>query len=382
MPEKHKIESKILWRVHKEIASPEEQALFNTWRYASSKNKAFFEQFCNKIEAERTQLTEVEIENSWKQVYYSIAVKKRFYSVFKYAAAITIPLMLGLGILYFSENSQTQMTEREEILPGVKKATLFLSDGSSLSLEDNSTSIVFRENELVIGKDSANVLEYIDVKSNVLIYNTIKVPIGGEYSLKLSDGTNIWLNAGSELRYPVNFVGDRREVFLKGEGYFDVAHNDAKPFLVNTPLSAVKVFGTAFNVMSYEEDKRQEVTLVEGKVGLAVNNKLSLLEPGQQAVFNKASSNVAIREVDTEIYTAWTKGELIFDNMPMDEFAKKIARWYDVDFFFANQRVAQKRFAGSINKNIDFEHFMALLEKTTNVKIIVEGRTVLVKELK
>ncbi|MCU4174199.1 FecR family protein [Carboxylicivirga sp. N1Y90] len=380
MPVKIEIESKTLWKVYKDTASVDELKQFNQWLKTSDQNKLYFDLFCEKIEAERQELDNSEIEKSWKQIYYSIAVKKRFNSILKYAAAITLPLILGLSIFYLNNTSQTKTTAHNEILPGVRKATLFLSDGSTIALDVNDSDIVFKENGQVVGKDSLSTLEYIDVGTNELIYNTIKIPYGGEYNLRLSDGTIVWLNAGSELRYPVNFIGNKREVFIKGEGFFDVAHIVSSPFLVHTDYSTVKVYGTEFNVMSYSDDKIEQVTLVDGKVGININGKQTLLKPGEQAEVTPHSSVVAVKKVDTELYTAWTGGELIFENMPLNELAKKLARWYKVDFFFANDGVSQKRFTGIIDKNNDFEFFMSLIEKTTNVKIIVNGRTVLVKE--
>ncbi len=382
MPDRNHIESKVLWRVHKQLATPEELSLFNEWKNSNSKNNEYFELFCQKIEAERSHLTNEDIEKSWKQVYFSIAVKKRFYTIFKYAAAIVLPLMIGLGVLYLTDNSDTEIAQNEEILPGVKKATLFLSDGSALTLEDNESNIVLEEDGILVGKDSSNVLTYANAQTNKVIHNTIKVPTGGEYNLVLSDGTEVWLNADSELKYPVSFWGNNREIHLKGEGFFKVAHDSAKPFIVHSKNSSVKVYGTEFNFMSYREDKLEQITLVEGSVGINIDGQQTMLEPGQQAEIQLASSSLSVKEVDTELYTSWTGGELVFEYMPLNELAKKLSRWYEVDFFFANQTVTQKQFTGVISKDLDFEFFMSLIEKTTNVKITIDNRTVLVQEQK
>ncbi|MCU4156727.1 DUF4974 domain-containing protein [Carboxylicivirga sp. A043] len=380
MPKYIEIDTKILWRVHKGIATPDEQQLFAKWSGANSKNRKYFNLFCERFEADRSQLTDEEIERCWKQVYFSISVKRRLSTVFKYAAAIAIPLLVGLSIVYLTDTSQPKSAETEKILPGVKKATLFLSDGSTLALDDVQDSFVFEENGQVVGKDSLNTLTYSNAPTNNIIYNTIMVPIGGEYNLVLSDGTKVWLNADSELKYPVSFMGDKRDVFLRGEAFFNVAHNKTKPFFVHSDNSSVKVYGTEFNFMTYKDDNVEQITLVSGKVGVNINGKQTFLEPGQQAEVLLSASSVSVKEVNTELYTAWTGGELVFENMALNELAKKLSRWYEVDFFFANQNVTQKRFTGVISKDSDFEFFMSLIEKTTNVKITVNNRTVLVQE--
>lgn len=380
MPKTTEIDLKILWRIHKGIATTEEQQLFNKWFSINSKNKKYFELFCERFEAESSQLSDKEIEKCWKQVYFSIVVKRKMFAILKYAVAIAIPLIIGVGIFFLSNTHQPHIVETAKILPGVKKATLFLSDGSALTLENEQNNLVLKEQGQIVGKDSLNTLKYTNIQTSKVIYNTIKVPIGGEYNLVLGDGTQVWLNSKSELKYPVAFIADKREVYLQGEGFFKVAYNKSRPFCVYSDNSAVSVYGTEFNFMSYSDEKLEQITLVEGKVGVNINGEQRLLEPGQQAEVHVASSTVTVKEVNTELYTSWTGGELIFENMPLHELAKKLSRWYEVDFFFANQNVTQKRFTGIISKKSKFEFFMSLIEKTTNVKITVNHRTVLVQE--
>ena len=238
------------------------------------------------------------------------------------------------------------------------------------------------ENGQVVGRDSSNTLAYGSFKTNEIIYNTVKIPYGGEYQLQLSDGTRVWLNSGSVLKFPVNFVGKQREVSLKGEAYFEVAHLADKPFIVHTDHSNVKVYGTSFNVMSYADDKVEQVTLLEGSVGVEVNGQQTMIKPGEQAELNTVTEIVELKEVEATLYTSWVDGVFRFKNMPMKELSKKLSRWYDVDFFFANDNVSEFPFTGRIKRDADFEYFMNLIEKTTNVEVSIDGRTVLVKETK
>ena len=161
-----------------------------------------------------------------------------------------------------------------------------------------------------------------------------------------------------------------------------MAHNASSPFIVHTDHSNVKVYGTAFNVMSYEDEEVEQVTLVEGSVGLEVNGQQTMIQPGQQAELNINTTRVELKEVNTALYTSWVDGIFRFKNMSMKEISRKLARWYNVDFFFANNAVSEFPFTGRIKRDVDFEYFMSLIAKTTNVEITIEGRTVLIKEIK
>jgi len=359
-----------------------EQKELDNW-LKDDANRQVFEKALKKEEilAKSFEYDHYQTEMVWDRIDKKLFGKNIYLQWAKYAAAIIIPLILGLGIFLLSDTDQPEYAQ-ETILPVVKKATLFLSDGSTQALDENTITTILEGDGQVVGVDSSNTLAYVGVKTKELIYNTLKVPYGGEYNLKLSDGTKVWLNSGSELRYPIDFVGDKREIFLKGEGYFDVAHNSEKPFLVHTDHSVVQVYGTRFNVMSYANDNNEQVTLVEGKVGFSINGKQTLLEPGQQAELNLKNDEVSVKAVDTSYYTGWVDGTMKFKNLSIRELSKRIARWYDVDFFFANTTVAEFGFSGKFDRDCDFELLMDLLERTTNVQIEVKGRTVIVKEIK
>ena len=320
-----------------------------------------------------------ESEKVWDKLDKQLFAKNMYMQWLKYAVAITLPLLLAVSVFYLSDTSQSDV-HSHTITPGVKKATLFLSDGSAVELDKEKTNKVIEDGQL-IGVDTLNSLQYIHGEVTKEVFNTLKIPVGGEYNLKLSDGTVIWLNSGSELRYPVNFVSDKREVYITGEGFFDVAHDNNKLFIVHTKNADIRVYGTRFNVMSYDDDILEQVTLVEGEVGVIVDKQQTVLAPGQQAELLIKNSKLEIKEVDTSYYTGWVDGVMKFKNMPLKELSKRIARWYDVDFYFANNNVAEFGFSGKFDRDCDFNLLMELLERTTNVKIEIDGRTVVVKEV-
>ena len=231
----------------------------------------------------------------------------------------------------------------------------------------------------ILGVDSLDILKYKSNEQSTKEYNTISIPRGGEYQLVLADGTKVWLNSETTLTYPVNFTGNTREVMLTGEAFFDVSTNAHVPFIVKTKDAAVKVYGTQFNVMAYQDDKMHETTLVEGSVAVLYNNKEVMIEPGQQAQINAAGGGFTIREVDTQLYTDWKNGIFRFEEMTLKDVASKLSRWYNVDFYFANEEVKTRTISGAMKRSTEFDLFMGLIEKSVEAEVSIEENNVLIK---
>lgn len=195
-------------------------------------------------------------------------------------------------------------------------------------------------------------------------YSEIKVPYGQMSQITLSDGTKIWMNSGTVLRYPEQFGANNRSVAIDGEAYFEVTKMDYSPFTVNTADMKVQVLGTSFNLSAYKEDASTSVTLVEGKVAIQNNsgNTLAQLAPGQMGTKNKNLATVAVQNVKTSSYKAWTEGKIYFDDESLDKIAAKLNRWYNVDISFANQKLKSHRFTGTILKNKPVDQIMQALE--------------------
>jgi len=201
-------------------------------------------------------------------------------------------------------------------------------------------------------------------------YSEITIPFGQMSQLKLSDGTKVWLNSGTTLRYPEHFATDQRSVTIRGEAYFEVAKMAGKPFTVNTADMKVEVLGTSFNVLAYKEDAETAVTLVEGKVVVrnTEGKAIAELKPGQMATKNKTETNVEIRNVKTAFYAAWIDGKLFFDDEPLDQIAVKLERWFNVDIVFANEHLKSHRFTGTILKNKPVDQIMQALELLSPIR--------------
>jgi len=201
-------------------------------------------------------------------------------------------------------------------------------------------------------------------------YSEITVPFGQMSQLTLSDGTKIWLNSGTTLRYPEHFASDQRSVTVIGEAYFEVAKMANKPFTVNTSDMKVEVLGTSLNVLAYKEDANSSVTLIEGKVVVqnTEGKTIAQLSPGQMATKNKTGTKIEIKNVKTAFYAAWIDGKLFFDDEPLDQIAIKLERWFNVDIVFANQQLKSYRFTGTILKNKPVDQIMQALELLSPIR--------------
>ena len=209
---------------------------------------------------------------------------------------------------------------------------------------------------------------------------TVTVPAGQRANVILADGTSVWLNAGTTLTYPSIFDGDRREVTLDGEAYFDVTHNEEQPFRVRTHQMDIEVLGTEFNVKCYADEGVMEATLVEGQVGLSDEGAGSVvLEPGEQAVVGEGVQGIAVREVNVQHYIGWRENRLSFQGETLEEIMQVLARWYDIEVVFEDARLRGLEFSGNLDKYTDIDSFFRLFELGAEVRFERAGRTVYVR---
>ena len=211
---------------------------------------------------------------------------------------------------------------------------------------------------------SGNMIKSFTTADKEVLYSEIRAPHGQMSKVVLPDGTKIWLNSGTTIKYPDRFTEEKREVTISGEAYFEVAKMDHKPFLVTTKDLVVEVFGTSFNVSAYIDDDATSVTLVEGKVEIiGTDGKTSArLNPGQLAVKNKKESTISIHNVETSFYKAWIEGRIYFDDQPLNQIAIKLERWFNVNIEFANDNLKSYKFTGTILKNKPLDQIMQALE--------------------
>lgn len=287
--------------------------------------------------------------------------------VLKYAAVLV--LLAGITSVFFYLNKEEAVKKQvvvvKSIVPKYNNPTLVLADGTVVSLEPKKEKIVSK-NGVISNVNHVLVYDAKAMKGTTGGENTLIVPIGGIYAVNLSDGTKVWLNSKSTLKYPVEFSGKTRNVSLEGEAYFEVAKNQQSPFTVKTKSGNVTVLGTHFNVSAYAEDQNFETTLAEGKVKVSQEDESVLLKPGQQARSKNAGLKVV--EVDASVYTAWKDGKFYFENENLKNILIKMARWYNFNVKFEQKSLEQIKFTGIVLKDEPIDHFLDIISKTSNVK--------------
>lgn len=316
------------------------------------------------------------VENNLKVQFNKPSTIKSFYRYYiPYAAALLFAI-LGVSY-YYSEhlgNSTQFITGRKinDVAPGTNRASLILSDGTKYSLREAGGSVVIGNNTIHY-KDGGKIAE--DLKSQMV---SLVTPRGGQYRVVLSDGTKVMLNSSSSLSYPVQFSGVERKVQLKGEGYFEVAKDAERAFIVESLDQRISVLGTKFNISAYGSDP-METTLLEGSIKQksTVTQQSILLVPGQQIIAHDGELN--IREVNANDYTAWTDGVFVFNNMPLEQLFRQLERWYDIEILFAKP-AEDIRFYAEIPKTYNLTKVLRALEKVSNLRFSQEGRRVYVSK--
>ena len=296
------------------------------------------------------------------------------------AAGILFPLFIIALWLGGEEESGSIPEEVAGIIRhGEAKAELILEDGTTRFLGvGGSDSLVIQRGANIVVQNRG--LSYqVDSFVREERYNTLRVPRGGEYSIILCDGTKVYLNSESALRYPVSFVGPERKVYLTGEAYFDVIEDREHPFSVEVNGSVVKVLGTSFDVRAYRDEDEVLTTLVEGSVLFTAGDESVVLVPGEQAVLDK-SGRVKSQKVDPYLYTAWREGVFAFKQQRLEEIMRVVARWYDVNIIWESPSQKEVTFTGKMKRYEDFSKVVEMLEMTGNTEFAVKGNNIYIRE--
>lgn len=295
-----------------------------------------------------------------------------------WAAAVVCVLGAGLAVVLHKPVDEVRL-EVAGIEPGRSRAVLILSSGETVGLDGEGRRLT-EANGTLIEVDSAGGVNYTgrDAAVTELLFNTIVTPRGGEYSVVLSDGTRVWLNAETELRYPVTFGQGRRTVELKGEAYFEVAKDAGAPFLVMAGSAEVRVYGTGFNVNCYRGD-RVETVLVEGSVGMSQGGSEVKLKPGQMGSTSPAGNGITVEDVDVHAYVAWKDGYFAFENESLEDIMETLVRWYDIEVFYARGNAREERLYGHMKRYRDIRSLLHYFEQISDLRFEVKGNTVTVR---
>jgi ferric-dicitrate binding protein FerR (iron transport regulator) len=297
--------------------------------------------------------------------------------------------LLGTGIFYFTKPKEQiiEVTEKpKEIAPGGNRGILTLSNGKQIVLSDVAAKETIakegEKQEVTIKMDAKGVITYTinpdaDVsKADANSFNTLSTPTGGQYNIVLEDGTKVYLNTVSSIKYPTRFNGKERIVELEGEAYFEVAKNKNKPFIVKSGTQSIEVLGTHFNLHAYHNEPVVKTTLLEGSVAVTSKNQKAILKPGEQSNVSDNVSRIIIRKVDTEATIAWKNGRFKFDNADLKTVMKQLERWYGIKVEYRGD-VSDVRFNGGTFMNKNLSEVLKVLE-LSNIKFKVEGKTIIV----
>lgn len=294
-------------------------------------------------------------------------------SVKWWAAAASVIVILSLGYFFVKNNNSRQLAKVapppqsiHDAVPGGNKAILTLGNGETIILDSAANGTLATQGNSTVTKLADGQLAYQPSTHNsqltTLQFNTISTPRGGQYNLTLPDGSKVWLNAESSLRFPTSFSENERDVTLTGEGYFEVAHNKEKPFHVSVNHTVIEVLGTQFNINAYPDENMLKTTLFRGSVKVVEGSQDALLKPGQQADVDNETNSITIRKsVNLEQVVAWKNGLFQFDNTDIEHVMLQIGRWYDLDVVFKDG-LPDKKFTGKIYRDVNASQAFKILE--------------------
>lgn len=348
--------------------------------------------YLHKASNSNLQLNEYELEDSYQYLKAKLPLKQETKVIRiwpRVAVAASIAVLLGTGIFYFTKTKEQpiQVAEKpQEIAPGGNRGILTLSNGKQIVLADISAKDTIakegEEDEVTIKMGANGVITYIinpkvdDSKGDANLFNTLSTPTGGQYNIVLADGTKVYLNAVSSIKYPTQFNGDQRIVELDGEAYFEVAKNKNKPFIVKSGDQDIEVLGTHFNVHAYDNESVVKTTLLEGSVAVSYKNQKAILKPGQQSNVSDKFTKITVKQVDTEAAIAWKNGRFKFDNADLKTVMRQLERWYGIKVEYRGD-VSDVRFNGGTFMNKNLSEVLKVLE-LSNIKFKVEGKTIIV----
>lgn len=365
--------------------SREEMDRLMGWVEMSDANRAFFQKVSGDDAWKERYARYRKIDEKAAFARFERRIKGRrvyFRQWIGYAAAVC--LVIGLVTWFWTgkDESKQPMVVAESIQPGEMKATLKLSTGEEIRLDGKTEETVSAEGSMQVRNTNDGIIyERQDTLSgnggDENRFNTLKTSRGGEYSVILSDGTVVYLNSASELRYPVQFNERERVVYFSGEGYFEVAKDRECPFHVVVDDMRIRVYGTEFNVNTFKETGVQTV-LLEGSVGISVKGKQEeyRLKPSQMAEFNRKDLSVEVKDVNPESFVAWKDGFFAFDEESLEEIMNTLARWYDVEVFYVNNDLKNLHFTGHLKRYDQITTILKAIESAVNVKFSVKGRTI------
>ena len=353
-----------------------DQREFDEWVKERENNKVFADKLLdpNRYEENRRALRKFQAKEVWNKIDARLGEPTKkiplWKNVVRYAAVVLV--LLSVGVYFWLDRSGVKEITpvMYQISAGTTGARLILGDGSTVDIIKDRTIELEEADGTTIVTDSAGIdYSAITAKDTAEIRNIVQTLTGMEYTLTLSDGTKVFLNAETKLKFPTIFKGDQRVVELEGEAYFEVRKDEAHPFIVKTVSMNVRVLGTSFNVRSYVNEHDVTATLVEGKVAVSDGEVEKMLVPGEQAVYIKETGKMEVKEVDVSLYTAWHSGKFIFRNETLEDMMIYLSRWYGFKYRFIDDQAKRVQLGARLDRYDNMNPIAEMLRKTGLVNV-------------
>lgn len=375
---------KLIQRYFADDLTPEEEQELREWLTGSPRHQEIFDAVRQGANLENREWI-------WKQTNKQQALnrfekrigyrrKVTVHRLLRYAAVIVVPLLAVLSWQWLNDEEKVLHEAPVAIQPGRMQATLTLEDGAGIPLNRISDGKLSISQSGARIHNTMNGIVYTDTVnvSGIKSFNRLKTPRGGEYNVTLSDGTKVYLNAASDLKYPVVFDKDRREVYLSGEAYFEVAKDSKRPFYVVTNTVKIEVYGTSFNVNTHHNNRIQTV-LISGKIGVQGNESgLYKVIPLELVEFTSDGKFIRQEKVDVLPYIAWRDGQFIFENESLEQIMNTLSLWYDIDVFYASEKLKTHKFTGHMKKYENINTILNAISKIMEVNFIIKDKTITV----
>lgn len=382
----------IAWMLHDRHKQEWEAFLIENPEFKSTVNKA--RKILDLLHDSHDHLSDEDLLTMWRNIEgYDNQIRNRtrkikLHAIMRYAAVLFIALSIGsAGYWVYFKNQKSYVYSTVAGSGTGNQSRLHLSNGTTVDLEKENSKIALSSDKKIV-IDNEKVIDLSKTsQTDELKMNEVVIPYGKKSQLTLEDGTKVWLNAGSRMAFPTKFTGKKREVFLEGEGYFEVAHNQNQPFIVNTGEIAIKVLGTRFNISAYKTDKLTETVLLEGKVIVSERSALGFLKsetiitPNQKASYNKTDRSVTVKtEPDVDFSIAWTEGWVKFSQQSMNDVLTKLQRYYNVQFVFDSEFRTADLITGKLDLKESVESVMIALGDVADIHYRIDGNKIYIEK--
>lgn len=367
----------------------EERQELEDWCEEAPRNRKLFEQICQEDLFSKERYVYEKIHDTKAFSVFEKRVRKvssrSIGNWWKYAAVLLFPILVvgSWKLMHETEQVSIVASSVAPIQPGCSQAVLVLDDGRKVFLKEEEEGVISEDKEITVTGEKDRLVYTSSEGKNVdeIRFNELEVPRGGEYKVRLADGTLVYLNSATRMKYPIKFDEKERKVYLSGEAYFEVAKDPERPFFVEMEGVEVRVYGTSFNVNTHQEGNIQTV-LVKGSIGVKVlsSGMESMIRPGQMAEFKQGNTKVDVKDVNVAVYTDWKDGIFRFENQRLEDILAVLSNWYDMNVFYQTVSVKELHFSGYMERYKDVSVILEAITLSTGVTFSIQGKTIVVSK--